>query len=108
MAKNVSQLVGKQEKVDRDTMASPRILIVRAPGTNCDRETSFAFEQAGGKPDLVHINRILEKPQLTKDYQILCMPGGSDQYGVPDEASSPTHARSRHKLLPRCPWNHWD
>ncbi|MFP6671525.1 MAG: phosphoribosylformylglycinamidine synthase I [Pirellulaceae bacterium] len=76
MAKNVSQLVGKQEKVDRDTMASPRILIVRAPGTNCDRETSFAFEQAGGKPDLVHINRILEKPQLTKDYQILCMPGG--------------------------------
>ena len=57
-------------------MASPRILIVRAPGTNCDRETAFAFEQAGGQPDLIHINRILEEPRLTQDYQILCLPGG--------------------------------
>ena len=25
-------------------MSQPRVLILRAPGTNCDRETAFAFE----------------------------------------------------------------
>lgn len=57
-------------------MPTPRILILRAPGTNCDGETAFAFEQAGGRADRVHINRLLENPQLLEDYQILCVPGG--------------------------------
>ncbi len=57
-------------------MASPRVLVLRAPGTNCDQETAFAFQQAGATPDVVHVNRILEQPQLPKDYQILCLPGG--------------------------------
>ncbi|MHB8969467.1 MAG: phosphoribosylformylglycinamidine synthase I [Pirellulaceae bacterium] len=57
-------------------MPTPRILILRAPGTNCDRETAFAFEQAGGRADLVHINRLLENPRLPDDYQVLCLPGG--------------------------------
>ena len=43
-------------------MPTPRVLILRAPGTNCDRETAFAFEKAGGRTDLVHINRLLEDP----------------------------------------------
>jgi phosphoribosylformylglycinamidine synthase len=51
-------------------------LILRAPGTNCDHETAFAFEKAGGLPHLVHINRLLENPQLPINYQILCLPGG--------------------------------
>jgi phosphoribosylformylglycinamidine synthase I len=57
-------------------MASPRVLILRAPGTNCDRETAFAFEQAGGRAEVVHVNRLLENPHLPRDYQILCVPGG--------------------------------
>ena len=57
-------------------MPSPRVLILRAPGTNCDRETAYAFELAGAKTDLVHINRLLESPRLAADYQILCVPGG--------------------------------
>lgn len=57
-------------------MASPRILILRAPGTNCDQETAFAFELAGGRPEVVHLNRILEAPNKPDDYQILCIPGG--------------------------------
>ncbi|MGI9444573.1 MAG: phosphoribosylformylglycinamidine synthase subunit PurQ, partial [Rubripirellula sp.] len=28
-------------------MTSPRVLVLRAPGTNCDEETGFAFERAG-------------------------------------------------------------
>ncbi len=54
----------------------PRVLILRAPGTNCDAETAFAFEQAGAQADRVHLNRLLEKPALAGDYQILCIPGG--------------------------------
>ncbi len=57
-------------------MPTPRILILRAPGTNCDRETAFAFEKAGGRSELVHINRLLENPELPDDYQVLCLPGG--------------------------------
>lgn len=57
-------------------MATPRILVLRAPGTNCDRETAFAFEQAGGRADVLHVNRLLENPRLPADYQVLCIPGG--------------------------------
>jgi phosphoribosylformylglycinamidine synthase len=57
-------------------MAQPRILVLRAPGTNCDSETAFAFERAGGKVELLHVNRLLESPSLIGDFQILCLPGG--------------------------------
>jgi phosphoribosylformylglycinamidine synthase len=57
-------------------MPTPRVLVLRAPGTNCDRETAHAFEQAGGHVSLVHINRLLEAPRIAADFQILCIPGG--------------------------------
>lgn len=57
-------------------MAKPKVLILRAPGANCDHETHFAFEQAGGEPQRLHINRLRENPRLLKDFQILVIPGG--------------------------------
>ena len=57
-------------------MAAPKVLVLRAPGTNCDVETAFAFEQAGAVPTSIHINQLLETPALAKDFQILCLPGG--------------------------------
>jgi phosphoribosylformylglycinamidine synthase len=54
----------------------PRVLILRAPGTNCDRETAFAFETAGARADTIHLSRLLENPRLAGEYQILCIPGG--------------------------------
>lgn len=57
-------------------MAKPRTLILRAPGTNCDVETAHAFERAGGLAEALHLNRLIEKPQLAAEYQILCIPGG--------------------------------
>ena len=54
----------------------PRALILRAPGTNCDAESAFAFEQAGGCAERLHINRLLEQPALLREFQILCLPGG--------------------------------
>ena len=57
-------------------MSQPNVLILRAPGTNCDMETAFAFEQAGAKTETLHINRLLEKPSMFERFQILCIPGG--------------------------------
>src|SRR5262249_5774096 len=56
-------------------MARPRVLILRAPGANCDVETQFAFEQAGGQAERVHVNRLREQPRLLRSYQILALPG---------------------------------
>jgi phosphoribosylformylglycinamidine synthase len=57
-------------------MATPRALILRAPGTNCDVETQFAFETAGAVADRLHINRLREQPRLLQRYQILVVAGG--------------------------------
>jgi phosphoribosylformylglycinamidine synthase len=57
-------------------MTSPRVLVLRAPGTNCDEETAYAFEKAGAVAERVHVNRLIENPTLKDRYQILCVPGG--------------------------------
>lgn len=57
-------------------IAAPRVLILRAPGTNCDEETAYAFDVAGGVAERVHVNRLIENPTLGSRYQILCIPGG--------------------------------
>jgi len=57
-------------------MLSPRALVLRAPGTNCDHETAHAFERAGGIARRVHVRALAERPALADDCQILCIPGG--------------------------------
>ena len=57
-------------------MAQPHVLILRAPGTNCDVETAFAFQRAGAKTETLHVNRLLDTPALFERFQILCIPGG--------------------------------
>jgi phosphoribosylformylglycinamidine synthase subunit PurQ / glutaminase len=57
-------------------MLAPRALVLRAPGTNCDRETAHAFERAGGIARRLHVRALAERPAAADDYQILCIPGG--------------------------------
>src|SRR5439155_17966528 len=38
--------------------------------------TQFAFERAGAVAERVHINRLREKPDLLRSYQVLTVPGG--------------------------------
>jgi phosphoribosylformylglycinamidine synthase I len=57
-------------------MKTPRILVLRAPGTNCDHETAFAFELAGGAVSLVHIERLLERTTAIEGFQVFVVPGG--------------------------------
>jgi len=57
-------------------MSSARALVLRAPGTNCDVETAFAFEQAGAAASLVHIGALISDRERLSDYRILAIPGG--------------------------------
>jgi phosphoribosylformylglycinamidine synthase len=77
----------------------PRVLILRAPGTNCDHETAYAFLRAGGKPERVHINRLLENPSLAADFQILCVPGGFS-FGDDIAAGRVMGVKMRERLWP--------
>ncbi len=54
----------------------PKVLILRAAGTNCDVETGYAFESAGATADIQHLNHMKEKKNLINDYKIICIPGG--------------------------------
>ncbi|SFH68954.1 phosphoribosylformylglycinamidine synthase I [Planctomicrobium piriforme] len=78
-------------------MATPRVCVLRAPGTNCDYETAFAFEQSGAQADRVHLFRLLEDPKLLADYQVLCIPGGFS-YGDDVGAGVVFATQLRHRL----------
>ena len=78
-------------------MPTPRVLVLRAPGTNCDLESAHAFKLAGGKAELVHINQLLENPALPSQYQILCLPGGFS-YGDDISAGRILGNQIRHHL----------
>src|SRR4051812_21222761 len=57
-------------------MVHPRAIVLRAPGTNCDEETAFAWERAGASVETWHVGRIIEAPHSFDDFQILTLPGG--------------------------------
>lgn len=53
-----------------------KIIILFGDGINCERETALAFNHLGAKADIVHINDLLEKPELLKKYNAMAIPGG--------------------------------
>lgn len=57
-------------------MPEPRVCVLRAAGTNCDGETVHACERAGARAQRLHVNRLIEKPELLEQFQVLIIPGG--------------------------------
>jgi len=57
-------------------MSTPKAIVLRSAGSNCDRETEFALQQAGFDAERVHVFRLMERPGLLKDCQFLVIPGG--------------------------------
>jgi phosphoribosylformylglycinamidine synthase len=57
-------------------MANARVLILRSPGTNCDKETAFAFEQAGAQTTFLHVKSLCQSPSKLQECSILALPGG--------------------------------
>jgi len=60
----------------RIKIKKPKVIIMSGYGLNCEEETKFAFERAGGVADIVHINDLIAKPKMLSEYQILAFPGG--------------------------------
>lgn len=52
----------------------PKVLVIRAAGTNCDVETAYAFELAGAVAERVYIDELKNKDLV--DYQIIALSGG--------------------------------
>jgi len=61
----------------------PKVCVLRTDGTNCDRETNYAFNLVGADSEIVHINSLIKKYDPVSDknvsldmYHILAIPGG--------------------------------
>ena len=57
-------------------MMKPRVIVLRTAGTNCNVETTFAFEQSGASVDEVHLERLFAGKVKLADYHIMALPGG--------------------------------
>jgi len=57
-------------------MIKPKVLILSGYGLNCEDETKYAFELAGGQGQIVHINDLIKNKSLLNDFQIMAIPGG--------------------------------
>lgn len=54
----------------------PKVCVLKTEGTNCDLETAYAFEKAGARCRMVHVNQLRSGEEKLSDYQILVIPGG--------------------------------
>ena len=55
---------------------TPNFMVLWGDGINCENETARAVELAGGKAEKVHINDLVEKPEMLRNFQGLVIPGG--------------------------------
>ena len=55
---------------------SAHFLILTGDGINCERETAWAFERAGGSAYIVHVNDLLQRPTMIHEYDGMAFPGG--------------------------------
>ncbi|MEX0777699.1 MAG: phosphoribosylformylglycinamidine synthase I [Phycisphaeraceae bacterium] len=76
----------------------PTTLILRTAGTNCDRELAHAFELAGSQTQSVHLNHLIEHPELIEQADLIGIPGGFS-YGDDIAAGRIFANRLRHRLL---------
>lgn len=57
-------------------MTAPRVCVLHTDGTNCDRETAFAFGLAGAETRITHVNELTRGTARLEDFHILTIPGG--------------------------------
>ncbi|MFA6081157.1 MAG: phosphoribosylformylglycinamidine synthase subunit PurQ [Patescibacteria group bacterium] len=54
----------------------PKVLVLSGYGLNCEDETKYAFELAGGTGQIVHINDLIKNKNIINNFQIMAIPGG--------------------------------
>ncbi|MBU0532249.1 phosphoribosylformylglycinamidine synthase I [Candidatus Micrarchaeota archaeon] len=53
-----------------------KALVLHGYGVNCEAESKYSIEKSGGKADIVHLNKVLDNPEILKEYNMLMLPGG--------------------------------
>ena len=66
----------KGDVLNMGRRTKPSVCVLKTDGINCDRETLHAFDLAGGKTQLVHINELRSGERRLESYEILVIPGG--------------------------------
>lgn len=61
---------------EEDIFMKVKVIVLKADGTNRDVEMAYAFEIAGAKAKIVHVNELRNRSEKLNDYQILALPGG--------------------------------
>ncbi len=56
--------------------SSAKVIVLSGYGLNCEEETLYAFNHVGIDGDIIHINDLIETPDMLDKYQILAIPGG--------------------------------
>ena len=54
----------------------PKVIVLSGYGLNCEDETKYAFELAGGQGQIIHINDLIKNKKLLDNFQIMAVPGG--------------------------------
>ncbi|HLD79139.1 MAG: phosphoribosylformylglycinamidine synthase I [Candidatus Levybacteria bacterium RIFCSPHIGHO2_02_FULL_39_36] len=57
-------------------LLKPKVAVLKAPGINCDVETAYAFEIAGGSPATILVEDLKSGEKNLSDYQIIALSGG--------------------------------
>ncbi len=52
------------------------VIVLSGYGLNCEEETLFAFNHCGIDGNIIHINDLIEEPDILDKYNILAIPGG--------------------------------
>ena len=77
--------------------AKPTVLVCSGYGLNCEEETKYAFDKAGGHADIVHINDIVARKSMLRSYNILAFPGGFS-YGDDTGSGNAFAQKVRHAI----------
>lgn len=78
-------------------MKAPRVLVLTGFGLNCDRETAYALEAAGGRAERVHLNSLINGEKRLKDYRMFVV-GGGFSWGDDHGAGVIMAMRIKHRL----------
>ena len=78
-------------------MKKPSFIVLCGDGINCERETAFALEFAGATAKTVHVNDLLDAPEMLQGADGFAIPGG---FSFGDELGSGQilALKIRHKL----------
>jgi len=78
-------------------MNKVKVIVLSGYGLNCEEETKFAFELAGGQAEIVHINDLIDGRKKLDNYQIMAIPGGFS-YGDDTGSGNAYAAKLRNHL----------